>query len=58
MKQCVHMTGHKGVDGWRVGVSLSVINATAAGRVTAHCDASGRPDSTRTTRTTRVEGAL
>lgn len=41
-----------------MGVSPSVANATAAGRVTAHCDTSGRPDSTRTTRTSRLESSL
>lgn len=61
------MRTHDGSEkrGWMTdGVSPSVVYATAAGRVTAHCDASGRPDSTRATRatratrTTRVEGAL
>lgn len=58
------MRTHDGSEkrGWMTdGVSPSVMKATAAGRVTAHCDASGRPDSSRTsraTRTTRVEGAL
>lgn len=55
------MRTHDGSEkrGWMAdGVSPSVVDATAAGRATAHCDASGRPDSTRATRATRVEGRL